>query len=138
MGNRLLAIVGAVSRVAVAIAISACDSATGGNPDLPNAELGTEVVASNLDTVWELAWGPDGFIWVTERGGRISRLNPQSGSMTTVAELAVVEQGEGGLMGLTFHPDFSTQPWVYAVHTDHQGVLLNRVIRMRFDGTRLG
>jgi len=139
LGDRLKAIVGVVSRVAVvAVAAFACDSATAGNPDLPNAELGTEVVASNLDTVWELAWGPDGFIWVTERGGRISRLNSQSGSMTTVAELAVVEQGEGGLMGLTFHPDFATQPWVYAVHTDRQGVLLNRVIRMRFDGTRLG
>jgi glucose/arabinose dehydrogenase len=47
--------------------------------------------------------------------------------------------GEGGLMGLAFHPDFAAQPWVYVAHTyrsDNQA--LNRVVRMRFSGGSLG
>src|SRR5512145_360776 len=31
----------------------------------------TETVAGGFDTIWELAWGPDSFIWITERPGTI-------------------------------------------------------------------
>lgn len=128
-----------LTRVAVAAILLGCDSATAGNPEPPNVELGTTVVATGLDTVWELVWGPDGFIWFTERGGRISRLNPQTGAVSVVGQVVVSEIGEGGLMGLTFHPDFATQPWVYVAHTySSQGGTRNRVVRMRFDGTALG
>ena len=41
-------------------------------------------------------------------------------------------------MGLTFHPDFSTEPWVYVSHTYSQAGTRNRVVRMRFDGAALG
>ena len=132
LGQRLATVLGVM-------AVLACDSATAGNPQSPNVDLVTEDVVSGLDTVWELAWGPDGFIWVTERGGRISRVNPQNGNRTTAGELDVLEMGEGGLMGLTFHPDFATQPWVYAAHTyrsDNQ--VMNRVVRMRYSGGSLG
>lgn len=107
---------------------------------MPNVELDAEVVATNLDTVWELSWGPDGRVWVTERGGRISRMDPQSLAMTQVAQLPVNEAGEGGLMGLAFHPDFASQPWVYVSHTyaAQGGSPRNRVVRMRFDGASLG
>jgi glucose/arabinose dehydrogenase len=126
-------------RGALLAGVIGCDSATVGDPPAPNAELETEVVASGLDTVWEVAWGPDGFIWFTERGGRISRLNPQTGAKALVGQVVVSEIGEGGLMGLAFHPDFTTQPWVYVAHTyASQGGTRNRVVRLRFDGTTLG
>src|SRR5688572_32172458 len=125
-------------QVGVASLLLGCDSATDGSAQPPNVQLGTEVVATGLDTVWELVWGPDGFIWMTERGGRISRVNPQSGAVTPVGQVAVNEIGEGGLMGLALHPDFATQPWVYVAHTYSQGGVKNRVIRMRFDGNSLG
>ena len=42
-------------------------------------------------------------------------------------------------MGLAFHPDFSTQPFVYVAHTySGGGGARNRVVRMRFDGAALG
>src|SRR5829696_5583959 len=84
--------------IALAALLLGYDSATGGSAQTPNAELTAEVVATGLDTVWELVWGPDGFIWMTERGGRVSRMNPQTGAVTLVAQIAVGEIGEGGLM----------------------------------------
>jgi glucose/arabinose dehydrogenase len=121
------------------LTLPACDSATAGGSQSPNVELATEVVATGLDTVWELAWGPDGFIWMTERGGRVSRVHPQTGAVSVIGQIAVSEIGEGGLMGLALHPDFATQPWVYLAHTySAQGGVRNRVVRARFDGTSLG
>jgi glucose/arabinose dehydrogenase len=113
-----------------------CDASTGGQP---NAELAADVVASGLDTVWELAWGPDEHIWVTERGGRISRLNPATEALAVVGQVPVSENGEGGLMGITFHPDFATQPFVYLSHSyASQSGTKNRVIRVRYENGALG
>jgi glucose/arabinose dehydrogenase len=97
------------------------------------------VVATGLETPWDLAWGPDGFIWFSERGGRISRLDPATGARSTAGAIAVHQGGEGGLMGIAFHPDFATSPFVYAMHT--YGNFLsahNRLVRMRWNGTTLG
>ena len=106
-----------------------------------NAEgLRVETVVTRLDTPWDLAWGPDGQIWVTERGGRVSRVNPASGQRTTVGQVPdVAESGESGLMGIAFHPDFATQPYVYLAHSYLQnGMLRNRLVRARWDGQTLG
>jgi glucose/arabinose dehydrogenase len=101
--------------------------------------VATETVASGFDTIWELAWGPDGFIWVTERGGSISRVDPASGAMTLVGDVpGSVEIGEGGLMGLAFHPDFASQPWVYVSHTYGAPGTRNRIVRMRYQNGALG
>ena len=102
--------------------------------------LKVETVVSGLDTPWDIAWGPDGQIWVTERGGRISRVNPSTGQRTTAGQVPEVsENGESGLMGLAFHPDFAAQPYVFATHSYLQsGTLRNRLVRMRWDGQTLG
>src|SRR5687767_15406144 len=64
-----------VARLAAVALLLGCDSATDGSAQTPNGELTSEVVATGLDTVWELVWGPDGFIWMTERDRKSTRLN---------------------------------------------------------------
>src|SRR3990172_9089743 len=98
-----------------------------------------KTVASGLDTPWDLAWGPDGAMWVTERSGRISRVDLTAGTVTLVGELKVTEVSESGLMGMAFHPDFSSQPYVYLAHS-YRSVfgIGNRLLRMRYaNGARL-
>jgi glucose/arabinose dehydrogenase len=63
--------------------------------------LKTRTVATGLDTPWEIIWGPDNHIWVSERYGRISRINPTTGVITPLLTIAdAVENGEGGLLGM--------------------------------------
>jgi glucose/arabinose dehydrogenase len=109
------------------------------SPAPPSDPFVVSVVATGLNTPWDLAWGPDGFIWFSERGGRISRLDPASGKRSTAGTIDVNQIGEGGLMGIAFHPDFASSPFVYAMHT--RGGFLrmhNRLVRMRWNGRTLG
>jgi glucose/arabinose dehydrogenase len=104
------------------------------------AGLQVETVVTGLDTPWDLAWGPDGQLWVSERSGRISRVNPTTGQRSTAGQVSeVAESGESGLMGIAFHPEFASQSYVYAAHSYLQGdALRNRLVRMRWDGQALG
>jgi aldose sugar dehydrogenase len=75
------------------------------------------IVAQNLTHPWEIYWGKDDFIWMTERGGKLSKLNPKTGAIlfaTSITE--VVSQGEGGLLGLVHDPNFLTNGWIYVVY----------------------
>jgi len=74
-------------------------------------------LVSNLDFPWEILWGPDNYIWMTQRGGSISRVNPVTGEVSSL--LSVSESrwnNEGGLLGMALHPQFETNPYVYVVY----------------------
>jgi glucose/arabinose dehydrogenase len=99
-----------------------------------------ETLATGLHVPWDLAWGPDGHLWITERNGHVSRLDPASGRRTPAGHLEVHESRESGLMGLAFHPDFAASPWVYLVHSylNARDRIENRLVRLRWEGEALG
>jgi glucose/arabinose dehydrogenase len=70
--------------------------------------LKVEEVAVGLSHAWDVGFLPDGQVLVTQRPGKIALV--KDGRATEVrADLADVQpRGEGGLMGLVVHPDFST------------------------------
>ena len=121
----------------VSAVLPACDAYSA---ERQTEDFNVTVLAGNLDTPWDMEWGPDSMIWVSERGGRISRVDPRTGARTTAGEVSgVLQSGEGGLLGIALHPDFARQPFVYAVHTyDDRGVARNRLVRLRWDGRSLG
>ncbi len=49
---------------------------------LENDTLEVSTLINNLDVPWEILWGPDNFIWMTERGVTLCRLNPDTGHKT--------------------------------------------------------
>jgi glucose/arabinose dehydrogenase len=124
----------------IAISVLAAGDCTSSPPAQSAAESFTvTTVVTGLSTPWDLVWGPDGMIWVSERGGRISRVDPATKQRTTAGVLPVREYGEAGLMGIALHPDFAREPYVYAAHSyDGGGGTLNRLVRMKWDGQRLG
>jgi PQQ-dependent dehydrogenase (s-GDH family) len=66
------------------------------------------VVASGLEGPWEVAFGPDRQLWVTERTGRrVVRINPADGSKDVLVTIPDTYQSvlQDGLLGLALHPD---------------------------------
>jgi PQQ-dependent dehydrogenase (s-GDH family) len=66
------------------------------------------VVASGLANPWEVVWGPDDHLWITERTGyRVTRIDPRDGSARVALRLDDVYQTvvHDGLLGLALHPD---------------------------------
>jgi glucose/arabinose dehydrogenase len=80
-------------------------------------DAGIRIVKQDLQFVWEMLWGPDDHIWFTEREGKISKMNPSTGVIVFSATISeVVSSGEGGLLGMAFHPDFLTNGFLYVVY----------------------
>lgn len=95
-----------------------CNKSDSENVEPPDAvELTDTVIATGLSHPWEILWGPDDHIWMTERNGRVSRLNPENGQLSPLLTISeVVDRGEGGLLGMALHPQFPLQPYVYLVY----------------------
>ena len=99
------------------------------------SELQTRQVVGGLQFPWEILWGPDNFIWMTERGGKISRVNPQTGAVQTLITIAdVYAVGESGLLGMVLHPDFASNPYVYVTYTYNtaQGIR-EKIVRFTYN-----
>lgn len=107
--------------------------------DCQSQTLKTRIVVSNLDTPWEILWGPDNFIWMTERGGKISRVNPETGGIQQIGQIEeVYETGESGLMGLALHPNFQSNSYVYVAYSYRvSGVIKNKVVRYDYNNDNL-
>ena len=99
------------------------------------------VVASNLEIPWALVFLPDNSILFTERPGRVRLIDKDGNLMeqpiSTISEVKHI--GEGGLLGITIHPDFKENKLIYVYYTygESGGNTLNRVVSFEFDGKRL-
>ncbi|MBG8553386.1 PQQ-dependent sugar dehydrogenase [Hymenobacter guriensis] len=95
-------------------------------------------LATGFDTPWEMLWGPDNQLWLTERLGRISRVNPETGEKTLLLTVPdVTENVESGLLGMALHPDFTASPYVYIVYNYTQDGLREKLVRYTYNGTTL-
>jgi glucose/arabinose dehydrogenase len=115
-----------------------CNKNNDNNNEPPGAvELKDSVIASGLSHVWEILWGPDNHIWMTERGGRISRLNPATGVVTPITTIAEVQaNGEGGLLGMVLHPNFQVTPHVFVSYNYTDGAnYREKVVRFTYNST---
>lgn len=111
---------------------------------------GTPSTVTSISSGWTIPWGigwlPDGqTALVTERGdysatgtedGRVWKVT-LAGVRTSVGSVpnVVGTDGEGGLLGVAVDPGWTTNHYVYFMHTASEG---NRVARMTYDGTTLG
>src|SRR5262245_34186065 len=64
------------------------------------------IVATGLANPFQVTWGPDNYLWVTERtAGRVTRVDPASGSKTTAIAIGDVRtDGPGGVLGMALDP----------------------------------
>ncbi|MFC0341383.1 glucose/sorbosone family PQQ-dependent dehydrogenase [Paracoccus niistensis] len=105
------------------------------------------VLASGLEGPWEVTWGPDDMLWVTERSaGRVSRINPETGEKTELLRIDDVlsDAQHQGLLGMALHPDLlkgDGNNYVYLYHTydstpdngDDQDAPRAKIVRVAYD-----
>ena len=110
-------------------------SETTPDPDTPGRPRVVGTVVTGLTAPWGLTFLPDGTALVGERDTR-RILAIEDGRTREVATLAIAApQGEAGLLGLATSPTFDEDGLVYAYVSTPED---NRVVRMRYDGRRLG
>ena len=114
--------------------LSSCLPTTAQVTDSTTTLFTIDTVAKNLGYPWEITYGPDDSLWITEaRGYRVVRISSfRTGAQKDVAPQQVLKiplgAGEinfdrssnrwpqGGMQGLAIHPDFMTdvnKRWVY-------------------------
>jgi PQQ-dependent dehydrogenase (s-GDH family) len=99
----------------------------------------SRTVADGLENPWDILWGPDDHLWITERTGfRVTRVNPVTGSKHVALVLNDVYQSvvQDGLLGLVLHPDLLRgrgSDWAFLAYTYDRdpGPGLERRIRVR-------
>lgn len=103
--------------------------------------LTTRTVATGLDTPWEMVWGMDNHIWVTERYGRISRINPTTGQISPLLTISEVrESGEGGLLGMvvdTVVRNNLSDVFIAYNYLNNNNIYRGRIVNYQFNGTSL-
>ena len=103
------------------------------------------VIQSGLSVPWDIAFSPDGRMFMTERMGNIVMFESAKPNAKRIGFMKVPDiqsMGEAGLMGITLDPDFGTNAFLYvcASRMDN-GEWRNQILRyktgtdsMTFDG----
>lgn len=111
-----------------------------GGADDSGPEFTQRLVARGLGAPWEILWGPDGMLWVTEKSaGEVTLVSVEDGTTHTLLEIPDVVHSNGaqdGLLGLALHPDLLTGvPYVYLAYTyqaeDEQ--LRTKIVRYTYE-----
>lgn len=101
--SRIVGLLASVACCAWIFAQDAPDSVTRGTK-----RFDKKVLISGLAGPWELTWGPDNMLWVTERTGKhVARIDPKTGERTVAITIDEVSApgGQDGLLGMALHPD---------------------------------
>ncbi|MEZ4969240.1 MAG: PQQ-dependent sugar dehydrogenase [Flavobacteriaceae bacterium] len=102
---------------------------------LEYSRIGRSTVIANLDVPWELVWGPDNWIWFTEQGGRVSRVNPETGEVKLLLEIPnVFRKRTTGLLGMAVHPDLERFPYVFVHYTEkREDAIVSKLVRYTYE-----
>jgi aldose sugar dehydrogenase len=102
---------------------------------------------------FEITYGPDDYLWLTDSGGVVIRVSPLDGTKTIVytaqdyfpgspseqSELCFQPMIGSGTLGLALHPDFENgEPYIYYVYSYNNGTLSDpetrfKIVRLTWD-----
>lgn len=103
--------------------------------DTLGLDFNTSTVAEALPKSWSISTSPDNRIFVTHRAGGFSVLDEQWRVQTfEFAPQDLYYKGQGGLLDIEFHPQYSENGWVYLSYSsgsDDENVL--KVVRFKLN-----
>jgi PQQ-dependent dehydrogenase (s-GDH family) len=116
-----------VSRTLVALLLAVAATTAGISRDAtqitPSGDgFAMRVVTTGLANPFQVVWGPDDYLWVTERtGGRVVRISPADGTTTAILAVGgVLADGPGGVLGMALDPGLlkgTGSDYVYVAYT---------------------
>jgi glucose/arabinose dehydrogenase len=107
----------------------------GGTRAVPAGFARNESWITGLASATSFAQAPDGRLFVAEQGGTLRVVKNGTLLATPFVSLTVDSNGERGLIGVTLHPDFASNGFVYVYHTViNAGARNNRVSRFTANG----
>jgi aldose sugar dehydrogenase len=114
---------------------SKCSSRVQASGNNETTKDSVKTILSGLNIPWEILWGKDDHIWMTERKGKISKINPATGKIVFSTSIAEVEgNNEGGLLGMVQHPGFLTNGLFYVVYDyDSGNGYHEKMVEMKFE-----
>ena len=79
-----------------------------------------EKVVSDIQIPWGMTWLPDGSMLVTEKSGILYHI--KNGTKTEIKNVPkVYNRGQGGLLDIALHPDYSKNGWIYITYAAAEG-----------------
>ena len=72
-----------------------------------------ETILEDLDIPWSIAFLPDGDVLVAERPGTLKLWNGSKTGKSIEGTPEVLAKGQGGLMEVAPHPNYSKNGWIY-------------------------
>src|SRR5215208_7891117 len=94
----------------------------------------TETAISGLNNPTAMAIAPDGRIFVCQQGGSLRVIKNDVLLSSPFVSVTVDANGERGLLGVAFDPDFLVNQYVYVYYTSTSGSTHNRISRFTAAG----
>ncbi len=101
----------------------------GGSRGQPAGFTKTEYWVGGLTAATALAQAPDGRLFVADQGGALRVIKNGALLSAPFITLAVDGNGERGLIGVTLHPQFASNGYVYLYYTTTENTTHNRISR---------
>ena len=113
---------------------STCKNNTSNATQVESSANGIRILRKDLNYPWEITWAKDNTIWMTERGGKISHIDPSSGGTLFSYTIKEVDaRNEGGLLGLALDPNFAQNGFLYVVYDyNKNGKYTEKLVRFTY------
>ena len=80
----------------------------------------SELIFDEMQILWGMTFLPDGALLITEKTGEI--IHFKEGKKTTISNVPeVYNRGQGGLLDIELHPDYSNNGWIYISYASPEG-----------------
>jgi glucose/arabinose dehydrogenase len=106
----------------------------GGSATVPQGFTKNDAWITGLSSATAIAQAPDGRLFIAQQGGQLRVVKNAGLLPTPFVQLTVDPSGERGLIGVTLHPNFATNGWVYVYYTTTQNGVHNRISRFVANG----
>jgi glucose/arabinose dehydrogenase len=106
----------------------------GGSRAVPSGFTRNEDFVTGLSAATSFAQLPDGRLLIAQQGGTLLVRQANGAAIGTMLTLTVDAQGERGLLGVTPHPEFASNGFIYVYYTTTTGGTHNRISRFTVSG----